>query len=65
MKDIEDGIINLIWKKVNPQDLKPGDHIYAYKQYGFYSHHGQSSSTSLMLAHVIPSSMFFFNWVLF
>ncbi|KAL3728031.1 hypothetical protein ACJRO7_032737 [Eucalyptus globulus] len=38
-KDIEDGI-KLICKKVNLQDLKPSDHIYAYKQYGFYSHHG-------------------------
>jgi len=32
-KDIEDGM-KLIWKKVGPKDLKPGDHIYAYKRYG-------------------------------
>ncbi|KAI6692687.1 hypothetical protein NL676_020397 [Syzygium grande] len=38
-KEIEDGM-KLIWKKVDPKDLKPGDHIYAYKRYGSYSHHG-------------------------
>ncbi|KAL3728034.1 hypothetical protein ACJRO7_032736 [Eucalyptus globulus] len=38
-KEFEDGR-KLIWKKVDPKDLKPGDHIYAYRLYGFYSHHG-------------------------
>ncbi|KAF7848698.1 hypothetical protein BT93_L1725 [Corymbia citriodora subsp. variegata] len=38
-KEIEEGM-KLIWKKVEPKDLKPGDHIYAYKRYGSYSHHG-------------------------
>ncbi|XP_030534677.1 protein LEAD-SENSITIVE 1-like [Rhodamnia argentea] len=37
--EVEDGM-KLIWKKVDPKDLKPGDHIYAYKRYGSYSHHG-------------------------
>lgn len=36
---IEDGM-ELLCKKVDPEDLKPGDHIYAYRLYGFYSHHG-------------------------
>ncbi|KAI6692684.1 hypothetical protein NL676_020394 [Syzygium grande] len=63
-KEIEDGM-KLIWKKVDPKDLQPGDHIYAYKRYGSYSHHGQSSSASLMLAYEISSSLFFLNWVLF
>jgi len=39
-KEFEDGM-KLIWKKVDPKDLKPGDHIYAYRLYGSYSHHGQ------------------------
>ncbi|KAF7848700.1 hypothetical protein BT93_L1727 [Corymbia citriodora subsp. variegata] len=39
MREIEDGM-KLIWKKVDPKDLKPGDHIYAHKLYGYYSHHG-------------------------
>jgi len=47
---IEDGM-ELLCKKVDPEDLKPGDHIYAYRLYGFYSHHGQCSSNSLMLAY--------------
>ncbi|KAL3728033.1 hypothetical protein ACJRO7_032735 [Eucalyptus globulus] len=38
-KEFEDGM-KLIWKKVDPKDLKPGDHIYAYRLYGSYSHHG-------------------------
>lgn len=38
-KEFEDGK-KLIWKKIDPTDLKPGDHIYAYKRYGSYSHHG-------------------------
>ncbi|KAF8017789.1 hypothetical protein BT93_H2861 [Corymbia citriodora subsp. variegata] len=38
-KKIEDGM-ELIRKKVDPEDLKRGDHIYAYRLYGIYSHHG-------------------------
>ncbi|XP_018717138.1 uncharacterized protein LOC108954907 [Eucalyptus grandis] len=38
-KEFKDGM-KLIWKKIDPTDLKPGDHIYAYKRYGSYSHHG-------------------------
>lgn len=35
------GTLELLWKKVDPEDLKPGDHIYSHKRYGSYSHHGQ------------------------
>ncbi|XP_030472175.1 protein LEAD-SENSITIVE 1-like [Syzygium oleosum] len=35
----EDGK-ELLWKKVDPKDLKPGDHIYAYRMCGSYTHHG-------------------------
>ncbi|KAL3728032.1 hypothetical protein ACJRO7_032734 [Eucalyptus globulus] len=38
-KEFKDGM-KLIWRKIDPTDLKPGDHIYDYKRYGSYSHHG-------------------------
>ncbi|XP_030472220.1 protein LEAD-SENSITIVE 1-like [Syzygium oleosum] len=33
-------LMQLMWKVVRPEDLKPGDHIYRYGLYGLYSHHG-------------------------
>ncbi|KAF7848699.1 hypothetical protein BT93_L1726 [Corymbia citriodora subsp. variegata] len=38
-EEIKDGM-KLIRKKVDPEDLKHGDHIYVYRLYGIYSHHG-------------------------
>ncbi|KAF8017788.1 hypothetical protein BT93_H2860 [Corymbia citriodora subsp. variegata] len=43
-KEIKDGM-KLIRKKVDPEDLKHGDHIYVYRLYGIYSHHGPHKFT--------------------
>ncbi|XP_031397850.1 uncharacterized protein LOC116208503 [Punica granatum] len=40
IKKEAEGTLRLLWKKIDPKDLKPGDHIYSHKRYGFYSHHG-------------------------
>ncbi|KAI6692654.1 hypothetical protein NL676_020364 [Syzygium grande] len=40
IKEVLTILIQLMWKVVQPQDLKLGDHIYRYGFYGLYSHHG-------------------------
>lgn len=38
-KEVGDGM-KLLWKKIDPSHLRPGDHIYSHKNGGAYSHHG-------------------------
>ena len=34
----------LLFRNVSKAELKPGDHIYAYRAKGLYAHHGLSIS---------------------
>ncbi|PKI32128.1 hypothetical protein CRG98_047446 [Punica granatum] len=36
IKKQAEGTLGLLWKKIDPKDLKPGDHIYSHKRYGIY-----------------------------
>ncbi|KAL3728025.1 hypothetical protein ACJRO7_032727 [Eucalyptus globulus] len=53
---IKDGM-ELLWKKVDPEDLKPGDHIYSYRLYGLYTHHGIYEGGSYVIHFTNPKIM--------
>ncbi|OWM67289.1 hypothetical protein CDL15_Pgr000741 [Punica granatum] len=36
IKTEAEGTLRLLWKKIDPNDLKPGDHIYSHRRYGIY-----------------------------
>lgn len=39
--------------KIDPSSLRPGDHIYVYRMFGFYQHHGIYIGTNTTSVHIV------------